>query len=152
VSANRSQEDGVFDALRLAYLDILHLFVTSSASDDAEILESYTYAFEYQGQQVSSVRIGETGGALSMAASQKSFKAAIRALLRTMKDLPYLPGQYISLLANFGYLTSDRTAQVGYERLIPVRLSPAVSATWVWQCQRPYIESAGLAQALAVAH
>jgi hypothetical protein len=91
--ANRSQEDGVFDALGLAYLDVLHLFVTSGASDDAEILESYTYAFKYQGQQVSGVRIGETGRALSIAASQKSFKAAIRALLRTMKDLPNLPGQ-----------------------------------------------------------
>lgn len=85
------EEVGVFGALQRSYLDMLHVFVTSTAQQDAPILETYTYTFEYHGNHVTNVRIGETGKAFSLANSQKSFKTAIRALLRTMKDLPALP-------------------------------------------------------------
>lgn len=90
-----SQENGVFDALENSFLDILHVFITSDVADDNAILETYTYSFEYEGPQITGVRIGETEKGLTLIESQKSFKAAIRALLRTMKDLPPLPSSII---------------------------------------------------------
>ena len=81
----------MFDALKRSYLDILHVFVTSKAGQDDSILETYTYTFEYLAGHVTNVRIAESGNTFSLADSQKSFKAAIKALLRMMKDLPTLP-------------------------------------------------------------
>ena len=86
-----TKESGVFDALARSYLDVLHVFVTSNAKHDSPILETYTYTFEYRENHVANIRIGETGKVFSLIDSQKSFKAAIRALLRTMKELPPLP-------------------------------------------------------------
>ncbi len=91
IPLNSVKEVGVFDALQRSYLEILHVFITSTAHLEAPILETYTYTFEYHGSNVTNVRIGETGKVFSLADSQKSFKTAIRVLLRTMKDLPPLP-------------------------------------------------------------
>lgn len=85
---NCGKESGVFDALKQSHLHVLHVFVTSNTHGDNTILETYTYTFEYRGPHVTGVRVGETGRAFSLSDSQRSFKAAIRALLRTMKDLP----------------------------------------------------------------
>lgn len=89
------QEDGVFDALKHSYLDTLHVFITSDSADKSAVLENYTYSFHYRGPKITSVHIGETEKGLSLEYSQKSFKAAIRALLRIMKDLPSLPSWFM---------------------------------------------------------
>jgi hypothetical protein len=77
--------------LQRGYLEVLQVFVASDTGDRREIFEAYTYMFQYSSSRLTTVQIGETSRVFSVIERQKSFKAAIRALLRVMKMLPRLP-------------------------------------------------------------
>jgi hypothetical protein len=86
------QELGVFLALEHAYLDTLQIIVTTEAGGSKAVRETYTYCFTYYGQSVASIELKEHQQFLSLSEAQRSFKAAIRCLLRALRDLPRLPG------------------------------------------------------------
>ncbi|ETN43689.1 uncharacterized protein HMPREF1541_02848 [Cyphellophora europaea CBS 101466] len=86
-------EHGVFEAVEAGYLDVLQVFVTTDSGDHKTIRETYTYSFNYYGKSVSSIELKEQQQHLSLPDAQRSFKSAIRCLLRSIKDLPRLPGK-----------------------------------------------------------
>lgn len=55
--------------------------------------ETYTYSFTYLNNAIASVEMKEQQQFLTLSDAQRSFKSAIRALLRAIQDLPTLPGK-----------------------------------------------------------
>ncbi|KPI40881.1 Meiosis-specific protein hop1 [Cyphellophora attinorum] len=86
-------ERGVFRAIEEAYLDVLQVFITIPAGKSQSIQETYTYSFTYFENAVASVEWKEQQQFLSLADAQRSFKTAIRSLLRSIQDLPSLQDQ-----------------------------------------------------------
>lgn len=84
----------MFEAIEKGYLDTLQVFVTTNSGNSHTIRETYTYSFSYYGNAVASVELKEQQQHLSLSDAQRSLKAAIRCLLRAVKDLPHLPGRY----------------------------------------------------------
>jgi hypothetical protein len=84
----------VLEAIEKGCLDTLQVFITTDSAGSHAIRETYTYRFSYYGNAVASVELKEQQQYLTMADAQRSFKTAIRCLLRAVKDLPRLPGQY----------------------------------------------------------
>ncbi|RMD42484.1 hypothetical protein DV735_g2669, partial [Chaetothyriales sp. CBS 134920] len=84
-------EEGVFDAIRRAYLDTLHVFVATDANGTREIHETYSFQFKYDEDRITTIRVGESRQAFTLQSSQRSFKAAIRVLLRSMQGMPHVP-------------------------------------------------------------
>ncbi|KAK5369347.1 hypothetical protein LTR20_007627 [Exophiala xenobiotica] len=83
-------EDGIFEALQRSYLDTLQVFITKAA-DPRDVLETYSFAFKYVDGRLNSILLAPTSRSLVLENFQKSFKSVIRALLRSLKDLPRLP-------------------------------------------------------------
>ncbi|KAK5478839.1 hypothetical protein LTR43_004097 [Exophiala xenobiotica] len=83
-------EDGIFEALQRSYLDTLQVFITKAA-DPRAVLETYSFAFKYVDGRLNSILLAPTSRSLVLENFQKSFKSVIRALLRSLKDLPRLP-------------------------------------------------------------
>jgi hypothetical protein len=92
------QELGVFVALEHAYLDTLQIIVTTGSGVSRGIRETYTYCFTYHGMSVASIELKEHQQFLSLSEAQHSFKAAVRCLLRALRDLPRLPGNKLSFM------------------------------------------------------
>ncbi|OAG41271.1 hypothetical protein AYO21_04434 [Fonsecaea monophora] len=88
-----SQEQGVFDALDQSYLDSLRVFVTDAAQRQPSIIETYHFAFAYERGTVTSVHLSSVAHAFVLENVHKSFRAAIRALLRSLRNLPRLPAR-----------------------------------------------------------
>ncbi|OAP54663.1 hypothetical protein AYL99_11111 [Fonsecaea erecta] len=86
-------EKGVFDALHRTYLDSLRVFVTNATESQPMIVETYHFAFAYEQGRVTGVRLDPVNHAFVLENAHKSFKAAIRALLRSLRDLPRLPAR-----------------------------------------------------------
>lgn len=84
----------MFDAVSCGFLETLQVFVASSEDSEKSVLETYTYHFEYEDDRVTSVNLEGNNQPFTLARSQKSFKAAIRGLLRAMQELPRLPSEY----------------------------------------------------------
>jgi hypothetical protein len=91
------QEDGIFEALQRNYLDTLQVFITKAA-DPRAVLETYSFAFKYIDGRLNSILLAPTSRSLVLENFQKSFKSVIRALLRSLKDLPRLPGWFYAEL------------------------------------------------------
>ncbi|RMZ79979.1 hypothetical protein DV738_g2955, partial [Chaetothyriales sp. CBS 135597] len=87
-------EEGVFDAIKNAYLDTLHVFVATNADETREIYETYSFQFKYEEERITTISVGELKQAFTLGRSQKSFKAAIRHLLRSMRGRPRVPNSY----------------------------------------------------------
>ncbi|KIV83182.1 hypothetical protein PV11_05232 [Exophiala sideris] len=85
-------EDGVFEALQYGYLETLQIFITK-VGEPLTVLETYSFVFTYTQGQVSSIELTPTKRSLVLENFQKSFKAVIRTLLRSVKDLPRLPAR-----------------------------------------------------------
>ncbi|KAK5264273.1 hypothetical protein LTR99_003580 [Exophiala xenobiotica] len=83
-------EDGIFEALQRSYLDTLQVFITKAA-DPRAVLETYSFAFKYVDGRLNSILLAPTSRSLVLENFQKSFKSVIRALLRSLQDLPRLP-------------------------------------------------------------
>ena len=86
------QEQGVFDALERGYLEGLQVFVTKTSQGKLSVLENYHFVFAYEQGRIRSVQVNPTNHIFILENVHKSFKAATRALLRTLRDLPRLPG------------------------------------------------------------
>ncbi|KIX96602.1 uncharacterized protein Z520_07868 [Fonsecaea multimorphosa CBS 102226] len=86
-------EQGVFDALHRSYLDSLRVFVTKATESQPVIVETYHFAFAYDHGRVTGVRLSPLDQAFVLENVHKSFKAAIRALLRSLRNLPRLPAR-----------------------------------------------------------
>ncbi|EXJ54587.1 hypothetical protein A1O7_09928 [Cladophialophora yegresii CBS 114405] len=86
-------EQGVFDALERGYLQDLQVFVTRSSQGQLSVLENYHFVFAYEKGRVSSVQVNPTNHTFTLENVHKSFKASIRALLRSLRDLPRLPAR-----------------------------------------------------------
>ncbi|EXJ82467.1 hypothetical protein A1O3_06280 [Capronia epimyces CBS 606.96] len=86
-------ENGVFEALEHGYLNTLQVFVTDNNGSTPTVLETYCFTFSYDGGRVSSVEFSPTNHVFVLEHLHKSFKAAIRALLRSLKQLPRLPAR-----------------------------------------------------------
>ncbi|ETI20319.1 hypothetical protein G647_08353 [Cladophialophora carrionii CBS 160.54] len=84
-------EKGVFDALERGYLEDLQVFVTKSSQGQLSVLENYHFVFAYEQGRVSSVQVNPMNHTFTLENVHKSFKASIRALLRSLRDLPRLP-------------------------------------------------------------
>lgn len=56
------------------------------------VLESYSFNFGYDHGHLSSIRLTPTNHIFIFEPFQRGFKAAIRAQLRSLRDLPRLPG------------------------------------------------------------
>lgn len=56
------------------------------------VLESYSFTFEYHHGILSSIQLSPTNHTFVFGNLRRSFKGAIRALLRSLRDLPRLPG------------------------------------------------------------
>lgn len=82
----------MFNAIEKTYLDVLQIFITTSSGSSKAIQETYTYSFTYLDNAVASVEMKEYEQFLSLKDAQRSFKTGIRNLLRSLKDLPVLPG------------------------------------------------------------
>jgi hypothetical protein len=72
---------------------VLQVFITTPAGKSQSIQETYTYSFTYFENAVASVEWKEQQQFLSLADAQRSFKTAIRSLLRSIQDLPSIPGK-----------------------------------------------------------
>ncbi|KIW93161.1 uncharacterized protein Z519_05766 [Cladophialophora bantiana CBS 173.52] len=83
-------EQGVYDALDRGYLDSLRVFVTQTTEKQPVIVETYHFVFAYDFGRVTGVRLSPTNQAFVLENVHKSFKAAIRALLRSLRALPRL--------------------------------------------------------------
>jgi hypothetical protein len=68
------------------------VFVTKTTEGKLSILENFHFVFAYEQGCVSSIRLSPTDHTFVLGEVQKSFKAATRALLRSLRDLPRLPG------------------------------------------------------------
>ncbi|OQV03309.1 HORMA domain-containing protein [Cladophialophora immunda] len=86
-------EQGVFDALHRNYLESLRVFVTKATGSNQEIVETYHFTFAYERDRIISVRLSLADHAFVLENVHKSFKAAIRALLRSLRNLPRLPAR-----------------------------------------------------------
>ncbi|KIX04221.1 uncharacterized protein Z518_07775 [Rhinocladiella mackenziei CBS 650.93] len=86
-------EYGVFEALQRGYLDRLQVFVTNNTGSDLTILETYHFCFSYDHGRVHGIQLSPPNHTFVLENFQKSFKAAIRALLRSLQDLPRLPAR-----------------------------------------------------------
>ena len=84
----------MFSAVEASYLDQLQILIITKDGAAQAIQETYTYSFTYLNNAVASVELKEKHQSLSLSDAQRSFKAAIRNLLRSIKDLPQLPGKY----------------------------------------------------------
>jgi len=69
------------------------MFVTKAA-EPLTILETYSFVFTYTQGRVISIELTPTKRSLVLENFQKSFKGAIRTLLRSLKELPRLPGLF----------------------------------------------------------
>lgn len=56
------------------------------------VIESYSFNFRYDHGHLSSIRLTPTNHIIIFGAFERGFKAAIRAQLRSLRDLPLLPG------------------------------------------------------------
>ena len=86
------QEQGVFDALEYGYLEGLQVFVTKTSRGQVSVLENYHFVFAYEQGRVSSVQISPTNHTFVLGDVHKNFRAAARALIRSLRDLPRPPG------------------------------------------------------------
>ncbi|EXJ81566.1 hypothetical protein A1O1_07630 [Capronia coronata CBS 617.96] len=86
-------ERGVFEALEHGFLDTLQVFVTDNNGDPPTVIESYRFAFSYNNGLINSIELSPTNHVFVLDHFQKSFKTAIRALLRSLKCLPRLPAR-----------------------------------------------------------
>jgi hypothetical protein len=89
----------VFHALERGYLDTLQVFVTNPSATDLSVLESYHFTFAYEHARVRGIRVSPVEHTFELKSAQKSFRAAARALLRSLRDLPRLPGLWFALPA-----------------------------------------------------
>ncbi|EXJ61174.1 uncharacterized protein A1O5_11966 [Cladophialophora psammophila CBS 110553] len=83
-------EQGVFEALDRGFLDSLRVFVTQTTEKQPVVVETYHFVFAYDFGRVTSVRLSPTDQGFVLENVHKSFKAAIRALLRSLRALPRL--------------------------------------------------------------
>ncbi|KAG9772225.1 hypothetical protein ABEF93_006143 [Exophiala dermatitidis] len=86
-------ETGVFSALEHGHLETLQVFVTDNDESPRIVIESYSFAFSYDRGRVSTVKMTPTNQVFVLEQFQKSFKAAIRVLLRSLKPLHRLPAR-----------------------------------------------------------
>ncbi|KIW62466.1 hypothetical protein PV04_10639 [Phialophora macrospora] len=86
-------EEGVFDALERGYLQDLQVFVTKTSEGQLSVLENYHFVFAYEQGRVSSIQVNPTNHTFTLENVHKSFKASIRALLRSLRGLPRLPAR-----------------------------------------------------------
>ena len=86
------QEKGVFDALDRGYLESVQVFVSRSSRGKLSLLENYNFVFEYEEGRVSGIRVSPLDQNFTPGQVHKSFKAATRGLLRSLRDIPRLPG------------------------------------------------------------
>jgi hypothetical protein len=129
-----AKERGVFEAIEKAYLDTLQVFITDSA-DNTTIRETYTYSFSYYGNVVSSVEHKEQQQYLCLSDAQRSLKAAIRCLLRAIKDLPRLPSMDPSLAKPLR-LTIYRQALAWNEHRLQQQLPAGVRSSRFHRCSQ----------------
>lgn len=90
-----TQEKGVFDALRYHLLQTLQFFVVKTSDGSHDLLETYTFTFRYMDGHLDTIVFEPSKYMLTIKTLCQGFKGAIRALLRSLKDLPRLPGQSV---------------------------------------------------------
>ena len=92
------QEGGIFDALQNGYLEAIQLSICADSNRPSEIVECYTFTVTYcsspgqPSRNVSGITVSpDTQTAFLVNDAQKSFNAAIKGLLRSIRGLPQLP-------------------------------------------------------------
>jgi hypothetical protein len=105
--------------------------VTKTSQGQLSVLENYHFVFAYEQGRVSSIQVNPTNHTFTLENVHKSFKASIRALLRSLRDLPRLPGLFCQPSSWFNALTVDSSPQTGHEPCIQQVMSNTISATGV---------------------
>ncbi|KEF55036.1 uncharacterized protein A1O9_08689, partial [Exophiala aquamarina CBS 119918] len=75
-------EMGVFQELQCGYLQVLQMFVTKNMHGRQTLLESYSFAFEYDHGTLSSIQLSPIDHTFVFANPRVSFKSGILAALR----------------------------------------------------------------------
>jgi hypothetical protein len=123
------QEEGVFEAIDNGYLESLQIFVTQKSDSEQTVIESYKFQFNYASSGIRSVKISPGSNRVFILEDvHRSFKSAIRALLRSLKGLPRLSGSRSltaphSSMADVSYSTPQIRNETDLHRGMPDHVS-----------------------------
>ena len=105
-------KDGIYDALKQAYLASVQLSVIPDKTKRQNVIEAYTFTFEYGSRSSTDqlqfngiVIAGTQGRKVTIRNARKGLDHLMRNLVVLTESLPYLPGRGIALTVQDQQLT-----------------------------------------------
>ena len=98
IITNRSQENGVFTALKDGVLQSLQIYVHADPTHRDKVIETYTFTVKYlpdagNGRRATGLELDGPGSSVvSVGATNKALQNLFRHTIELCKELPDLPG------------------------------------------------------------